>query len=432
MCVSSCVLSVTADEPISFRRDVAPLLLEHCVACHNAKQAEGGYRVDTFDQLAKAGDSGDAPLTSTNETVGELLRRITTDDDSERMPSESPPLKESQIELISDWIADGAKFDGQDSTESLAFVIPVATHPPPPDRYAHAMEVTAAVLTPDGSQLVTGGYHELLVWDLAGNLLRRIENVGQRTFALAWHPDGKRIAVACGQPGRNGEVRLIDFTSGEVLAVMGRSTDVIWDVAFRPSGDQVAVASTDRSIRVFDLSTLDQMLSLASHADWVTAVAWSPDGTKLASASRDKSAKIFDAESGQLQVSYQGHGSAVRDVCFAPDGKQAFTVGGDQKLHRWHVADAKKIAEIPLGGEGFDLALGKEWLIVPCSNQRTVKVDLVTNKVSREYPGHSDWVLSATLSPDQSQLVTGASDGEIRVWNVADGTLTTHWSAIVR
>ncbi|MGB1814755.1 MAG: c-type cytochrome domain-containing protein [Rubripirellula sp.] len=45
---------------ISFRRDVAPIFLENCVACHDAKKAEGGYRIDTFTELCKPGDSCDA------------------------------------------------------------------------------------------------------------------------------------------------------------------------------------------------------------------------------------------------------------------------------------------------------------------------------------------------------------------------------------
>ena len=45
---------VVADESIvSFKRDVAPIFLENCVACHDAKKAEGGYRIDTFTELSK-------------------------------------------------------------------------------------------------------------------------------------------------------------------------------------------------------------------------------------------------------------------------------------------------------------------------------------------------------------------------------------------
>ena len=47
---------------VSFSREVAPLLVENCLACHNPRKAEGGYRVDTFESFGKAGDSGLLPL----------------------------------------------------------------------------------------------------------------------------------------------------------------------------------------------------------------------------------------------------------------------------------------------------------------------------------------------------------------------------------
>ena len=44
------------------------------------------------------------------------------------------------------------------------------------------------------------------------------------------------------------------------------------------------------------------------------------------------------------------------------DGKQAFTVGGDAKLQRWNLSDAKKVAEVTLGGEGFRIVRSDDFL----------------------------------------------------------------------
>ena len=87
-------------KPIGFRSDIAPILLDHCLACHGAKLAEGGYRVDSYQELLKAGDSGETPVvTAASEDpaqVSELLRRLECDE-SERMPAESDPLSAEQI-----------------------------------------------------------------------------------------------------------------------------------------------------------------------------------------------------------------------------------------------------------------------------------------------------------------------------------------------
>src|SRR5688572_10971403 len=45
--------------PVSFSRDLAPILADKCLTCHHEKKAKGRYRVDTFEQLFKAGEGGD-------------------------------------------------------------------------------------------------------------------------------------------------------------------------------------------------------------------------------------------------------------------------------------------------------------------------------------------------------------------------------------
>jgi DNA-binding beta-propeller fold protein YncE len=421
---------VRAADPVSFRSDIAPILQDNCVSCHGAKKAEGGYRVDTFAELSKAGDSGELPLVTAKGQTSELLRRMTTSDESERMPAESEPLTESQTKLIEAWIASGASFDGADPAELLPFVIPAPRHVAPPESYSVPVPITALAFASDGGQVLVGGYHEVTVWDATeGKLIRRISNIGQRVYALALSHDAATLAVACGTPGRSGEVRLVDLATGDVKGVIARSTDVALDVAFRPGSDQLAVASADQMIRIVDAKTLKLIRKLPSHADWVTAVAWSDDGSKLASASRDKSAKVFDAESGQLLASYQGHGAAVRGVTFLPDGKQVVSTGSDNKLHRWNVDRAKKVAEVGLGGEGYRLVRGDGFVLVPCADRRLLKIDLSSNKVTGEFKGHEDWVLSAAFDAAQSRIASGAFDGQVRLWNSDGGELINSWLA---
>ena len=49
---------VQAEDPVSFRAQIAPVLINNCLACHGPKKAEGGYRVDNYERLLSEGDSG--------------------------------------------------------------------------------------------------------------------------------------------------------------------------------------------------------------------------------------------------------------------------------------------------------------------------------------------------------------------------------------
>src|SRR5690242_15244914 len=45
--------------PVSFIKDVAPILVQNCIACHNPKKSESKYVMTTFAQLAKGGQQGE-------------------------------------------------------------------------------------------------------------------------------------------------------------------------------------------------------------------------------------------------------------------------------------------------------------------------------------------------------------------------------------
>ena len=40
--------------PVSFRSEIAPLLLAQCQGCHGAEKAKGDYRVDSYTELMRA------------------------------------------------------------------------------------------------------------------------------------------------------------------------------------------------------------------------------------------------------------------------------------------------------------------------------------------------------------------------------------------
>lgn len=425
-----CCRETRGQEAIQFSRDVAPILLQHCTSCHNAKKAEGSYRVDTFAELLKPGDSGLVPIAVESEQESELLRRLMTTDAAQRMPEGSDPLSADEIQQVRRWLEAGALFDGADPQLELTYVVPAKRHPEPPVTYPLAVPVNAVAFSPAGDQVIVGGYHELTVWDAAtGKLVRRIDNIGQRTYAIRSGPAGDSIAVACGQPGRSGEVRLLDWSSGQVTAVVARSADVALDVAFRPDGTQLAVAGADSQIQIVDLETMQVVSTLAGHADWVTAIGWSRDGARLVSASRDKTAKVFEANTGELLTTYAGHGAAVRGVMMSADGTHVFSAGADNQLHRWETTGGKRIAAVGLGGTGFHITGDEANLLVPSSDGRLLQMDLTKNAIATAFVGLSDWATSVAWDPPTGQVVAGSFNGEVAVWSLTDPKPTHRWVA---
>ena len=414
----------------SFKNEIAPVIVARCIACHGQQEPKGEYQLHNYESLMKGGASGSA-LVAGKPDDSEIVRLIESTDADERMPKEAEALSAEQIALVRRWVAAGAPFDGPDPKAPLASMLPARVHADPPAAYPAAVPITALAFSPDGAVLAVGGYREITLWNPTdGALLSRIKNVAERTYALEYSPDGKLLAAATGVPGSLGEVRLYNPADGALVRHLVSLADVACDVTFSPDGTKLAAAAADRSIRVFDVATGAEEVLIEDHADWVLGVAWSPDGTKLVSASRDKTSKVFDSKTGDAIITYSGHGEPVYAAAFSPDSAQVYSAGRDRKIHQWQAADAKALAQI--GGFGLDVfsVLVQAGQIFSCSADKTARQHgLEQRNEVRVFSGHTDWVYALAYHDGTKRLATGSYDGEVRVWNVADGALIVAFKA---
>lgn len=118
---------------IDYARDVKPLLVAKCHACHGALRAEGGLRLDTGRLARQGGDSGPAVVPGDLD-ASLLIERITAEDESVRMPAEARPLTREQIGILKSWIRTGAKSPAGepvpiDPREHWAFQSPAEPQP---------------------------------------------------------------------------------------------------------------------------------------------------------------------------------------------------------------------------------------------------------------------------------------------------------------
>lgn len=99
-----------ADDPVLFNRDIRPILMHHCSACHGGVKEAGGVSFIFRDKALGLGKSGEHPIVPGKPAESAMLRRIKSSDPDEVMPKpkHGPPLTTAQIALIERWIAQGA------------------------------------------------------------------------------------------------------------------------------------------------------------------------------------------------------------------------------------------------------------------------------------------------------------------------------------
>jgi WD40 repeat protein len=454
-----------ADPPAksaSFINDVAPILKEHCMACHNSRKRAGKLDMTTFGAF-RAGGAHDDPIVAEKPGESLLMERLLADG-LKRMPpppndhpsSKDGMLPKEKIALIERWIHDGANLDVELTPETdVSRELRKRWQPPtPPAQYPRPVPITALAFSPDGSRLIASGHHELTIWNsLDGRLLSRLQTRAERNYAIVFLTDNQ-IAAAGGRPGQEGDVRAYNLAAQPTAVENGvarlngvsdfnvlighllDTDDCVLCLALSPDRKKLAAGGCDRQIRIWDIvgepspSKLEQTVEI--HADWVLGLTFAPDGQRLLSASRDKTVKIWDLAKKESIQSVPDHQRPVFGVAVRKDGGAGLSVGADRTIRIWEANGSGKPLKAA-GGHTDDILkiipVPGQPQFVTCSSDATVRLWGEDGGAIRTFQGLTDQAYSVAVSPDGSRVAAGGWNGQVRIWRVADGTVQTEWIA---
>ncbi len=90
--------------PVSFASDIQPLLDSRCVNCHGGERTSKGLSLKTYETIMAGSENGPVvtPGDAANSPMAELVA-------NGKMPKRGPKLTPDQVQLIVDWINQGAQ-----------------------------------------------------------------------------------------------------------------------------------------------------------------------------------------------------------------------------------------------------------------------------------------------------------------------------------
>jgi hypothetical protein len=92
---------------LDFAKSILPIFHRHCLGCHGPDVQKAGLRLDSKAGLMRGADSGKV-VVPRDLASSPLLKRLTATEEDTRMPLGKAPLPKEQIELIRQWIEQGA------------------------------------------------------------------------------------------------------------------------------------------------------------------------------------------------------------------------------------------------------------------------------------------------------------------------------------
>ena len=264
-------------------------------------------------------------------------------------------------------------------------------------------------------------YQNSQTWSLPENAIARFDKgvMGGSDRAVAFSPDGKRLAVATGAG-----IWFYDAQTYREMALLTGHTGVVRAVAFSPDGKTLASGALDATVKLWNVET-GENISTGQHRLGVESVAFSPDGKVLASGSLARTVKLWNTENGQNLATFSGHESRVLSVAFSPDGKTVASSGEDWTIKLWDVETKQNMATLTGHTQRvFSIAFSPNGKILASgAGDATVKLWHVTTGQNLYTFKHRDreTVSSVAFSPDGKVVAGGGQSHGIKLWNIETG-----------
>lgn len=307
--------------------------------------------------------------------------------------------------------------------------------------------------SPDGYKIVTASDDcTVRIWNtLDGTEIKRFVGHKERVLVALYTPDAKNIIST----SRDGTIIIWDIESEKAKYVLiDHKTrencyveiqgvrHVPWAKSLSISKDGKMLASVDRLSKNMCLWSIGDGKLLKRYVFTETAeiVRFNPSGDCIAVVCSPFGKKdniyIVNISTGKLIKRICGKSAVMRTIEFSPDGKRIIgdyssdTEKASNSIIVWDVQSGEIVDEIDnLSGSLSTIQYSPDGNFIIASptdriNSNTfdfnIKIyDTHTNELKDELKGHSDNVLSTSISNNNCKVVSCSKDGTIRIWELA-------------
>lgn len=435
---------VALGRPVSFEKDVYPILDANCIACHNIAKKEGSLVLESVEALMKGGDSGASVVAGKPDES--YLYQVAARIEESFMPPlpnkvGAKALTPQQVGILRQWILEGAKSSGKSADSGVAW----QSLPP------GLNSIYSTALSPWARYAAVGRANRIAIYDLASGTeaatlndpaLLKLQKEGKpfyplgaahRDFvhSLAFNSDGSLLAS-----GGYRVVKLWKKSLGNVVKKIDLPAAVT-SLALNADRSVLAVVTADNSASLWKLPAGQKLVDLKGHTGAIKGLAFTPDKTKVVTTSADQSLRVWNAADGK-QISTMKTPAVLNAVTVSKDGTQVIAGGANNIVYVWPLvipapkagekAPAFPVALAELKGHAKPVTAVKVVLpagtqVVSGSEDGTVRIwDLKGKKQIRSI-NHAGPVTAIDVSPDAKNLVSVSVNGTGKIWTLSNGKM---------
>lgn len=204
--------------------------------------------------------------------------------------------------------------------------------------WRHAASIGAACLDPHGARLAVGVGWQCQVWQIRNGPVRQLHSLAHanQVRALAWSPDGQRLAVAGQDETLSADAaELWDVDTGERCGRPLQHRDGISAMAFSRDGKRIVTCSEDFTAMLWDVRTGNQATPPLRHHHRVLHAAFGEDDQWLATVSADRTVRIWDARTGEAITPPLVHPEPLRAVELVSASARLLVRSHQDRIYVW-------------------------------------------------------------------------------------------------
>ncbi len=279
------------------------------------------------------------------------------------------------------------------------------------------------MVSKDGKRILFASGGDVLEWSLEEQKELHRFPTNQQSFKWVYYsPDEKRVLTTGTVPPT---LKEFDLATGEELIAIDGSDDVAtyYKGIYGPEGKTAFVgAGYDDTVCHYDLSTGEKLrMFLKNYCAYDMCL--SPDRKRLLVGSRSYGSE-WDLDEYKMLAQFKGHhGGAVNSVAYCQEPEQVLTGSRDGSIRRWDRTKPEILLRwFPHERYANILRVSPDGkYVLSYGGGLVAESELATGKPRVEFERHAGSVEGVGFLPDGKQVVSGSSDGTLRLWDVTSG-----------
>ncbi|HEX2747351.1 MAG TPA: c-type cytochrome domain-containing protein [Verrucomicrobiales bacterium] len=425
-----------AQDKVTYQDHVRPILENRCLNCHNAEKKKGGLDLTTFGGTM-AGGSGGVNL-EPGDPAGSQFFKCITHAAEPFMPPKSDKLPQTEIDVISKWIAGGlletasssakvkkkadfamaaggnaGKPEGPPAMPEHLLLEPVVT-PPRPDA------VVAMAHSPWAPLVAIGSAKQVLLYHSVTRELLGVLPFPEGGFpeCVTFTRNGALVLASGGTGGKKGLVAVWDVKSGKRVITLGEEFESIATADITPDYKKIAIGTREKRVKIYDTANGRKLSEIKKHTDWVTSVAFSPDGVLLATGDRNGGLYVWETATGGEFYNLKGHEKRIAALAWRADSNVVASGSEDGTWIWWEMQNGGQVKKQGSHGGVLTLNFAPDGRMVSGGRDGHVRIWDGNGNQKRDWmPGGGSMVLSTRFTEEGKTVVTGTAAGDIKIWN---------------